>query len=103
MPVDAVSLIEYAAKKIRSPRKWTRGAFVRGYLWWTRYCALGALNKVAKAQDARPAVYFEARHLLDCVAIKHGFTHIEQLNDDPGTTHEFLLSAIREAAGNAKN
>ena len=86
-------LILRAVRVIRWRILWTKG--VSAPPW--RRCALTAAYRVAPNWDQ----YFPMVAALNKAAQRHGFATIWELNDDPATTHAFVLRVMREAAAMA--
>lgn len=100
--IDAAVLLDGAADFLASWR-WTQGSVRETGLFWSRYCGIGALDRIVeRAGDIPPhrrgRAHITAYRAMNDAASRRGFPCFPFFNDHPDTRLGDVRAALREAA-----
>lgn len=98
--MSGADVLREARDLISTPKRWTQGAFWRGWGTDRCYCIDGAVYKVRcdrKSQDDTASL------ALSLAARSRGYETASQLNDAPGTSYADVLGLLDEAAAIAES
>jgi hypothetical protein len=78
---------------------WCQGCYRHGMA----RCAVGALGILNSRVEDGTTLQKQARSILDIIARRRGFATIVDLNDDPASTLDFVLSVYDEALAEVRS